>query len=144
MTDKTTTTTAAVGDAPQFPVAVPSGELAGSIFLAAATVVGGILWFRRKVSRDSTELIKDSSEGKLVKILMDERDTKAAEAKEAWALYNEMVKEHGLLKARNEYLDREVTRLTNELGAVNAKLDEVRQDLYKLRRSVPETGPAPL
>lgn len=146
MTQKTTTSTASVGDPAAFPIV--GGELAGSVIAVAVTVVGGLMWFRRKSSRDSVEIVKDRTEGRLLEKLMDDRDAKAADAKEAWAAHNELVKRNGFLEAENVHLKREVDRLMSELTRLQAEVDKVRADIWELRggkkRGGPESGHAPL
>lgn len=140
----TTKTTTVVGDAPNFPVVDGGGGIGFSIGLTATAVVAGILYFRRKLSRDSTEIIKDRADGKFTQQLMESLEARSAEAKEAWAKFNELNAEVGELRAANAYLKREVDRLVGELAKAQDKLDSVRKDLWELRKSAPDSGHAPL
>lgn len=148
VTEKATTTAASVAEPAGFPTNM--NELGGGVLAAAVTMVGMVMYFRRKVSRDNTEIIQDRATGKFTQQLMDELAASRENAKEAWGKFNELNAEVGQLRAEKIYLSKEVDRLTAELTSVQSKLDVVREDLWKLRKAATtrkeaiDSGHAPL
>lgn len=128
-----------------------NGETAGWLGMAVATLVSGVLWLRRRTSRDGVELIKDRTEGKLLQTAIDERDKAMAQARDAWSQRTADAGALGQLRAENEYLKRElaaaqqlVTDIRRGVQEVGRKVDETQSNLQAVERRTGKTDPAPL
>jgi hypothetical protein len=134
------------------PTAFPvNGETAGWLGFFVSALVGVILHLRRKTSRDGVEILKDRTEGALLKTALEERDNAMRMANEAWAKANSDAGTIGQLKAENEYLKRELVDARAQISAVRRGVQEVgkqvdvtENNLSKVERRVGATGPAPL
>ncbi len=140
----------------QVPSMIPgvsgTAEQAGGVALTLAAVVGFILHFRRKASRDGVELTKDRTEGKLIEDMMKDReailkDRDGARESEraAWVAHNQVSVENARLKAENEYQQREIARLTKAMEDLQKQFDEIKLRLQQLSRGATgHTGVGPL
>lgn len=137
---------------PTVPPAPPvTGETAGWLGGSVMTLVGLILYLRRKTSRDGVELIKDRTEGALLKTALEERDNAMRMANEAWAKANADAGRIGQLTAENEYLKRElsdaraqITEIRQGVQQIGRKVDATQSSLATVERRVGNTVPAPL
>lgn len=128
----------------------PAAESAAGLTGILLAVVSVILHFRRKASRDGTEMVKDRVEGKLIEDLMRDREAilrehereRTATAAEhamireservAWTKHNEVSVENAKLKAENDYQQREIQRLTQAMTELQKQFDEIKLRLQKL------------
>lgn len=77
-----------------------------------------ILWLRRKLSRDSSQIVQDRAEGITVKTLMEvnkslavENERVKAEAREAWGYRTADARTIARLESDNQHLNQELERL---------------------------------
>ena len=98
------------------------------------TIIGTILWLRRRVSRDNTEVAKDKGEKQLVERLITERDLAAADAREAWKQRNADAQSIARLEARLLAMEEKIQDLNRDL-----KLKD--REIKGLRRVIKETNP---
>lgn len=143
-------TQAETGSPSYVPNIPPAAEGAVGIVGTFVTIVGVIMYLRRKLSRDGTEIIKDRAEGHLLsqyikdrENLMKEHDTEikaeraereAAKASErmAWDKANAMAVENARLKSDNEYQQREIARLTAAMNHLQIEFDKIKVRLQAL------------
>jgi nitrate reductase gamma subunit len=83
-----------------------------------ASLVGAATLLRRRLSRDRVELTKDRAEGTFVELLLRERDTAIAEAREATQARQDDAAAIARLTAQNESQARDLVRLGAELAAL--------------------------
>lgn len=128
-----------------------NGETAGWLAGGVATLVSGVLWLRRRTSRDGVELIKDRTEGRLLQTAIEERDKAMEQAREAWGQRTTDAGQLGQLRAENEYLKRElataqqqITDIRAGVMAVGRNVDETKSRLEEVERRTGKTDPAPL
>lgn len=100
---------------------------AGWLVSVALVLAGGFMWLRRRVSRDNTEIVKDRAEGTMLQIALHERDKAMADAREAWKQRTSDAQEIAGLRAKNNYLEEEVTRLRGDIQRANGYLAQVLQ-----------------
>lgn len=131
MTDKTvTTSTAVIASFP--PPNASHGDYVGWMVGTTASVIAAILWLRRRTSRDSTEIAKDRAEESLIGKLANERDKAMEAAAEAWSRRTEDAKEIAGLRATNEYLKRDIERLTLDVERLSRQLDQVSAAMARI------------
>lgn len=129
----------------QVPSMIPgisgSTEQAGGVAAVLTVVVGVILHFRRKASRDGVELTKDRTEGKLIEDMMKDReailkdrDNARDSERTAWVEHNKVSVENARLKAENEYQQREIARLTKAMEDLQKQFDEIKLRLQQLSK----------
>lgn len=129
-----------------------TAEQAGGVALTLAAVVGAILHFRRKASRDGTEIVKDRTEGQLItdmmkdrEAILKDRDGARESERAAWVAHNQVSVENARLKAENEYQQREIARLTKAMEDLQKQFDEIKLRLQQLSRGATgHTGVGPL
>jgi len=108
----------------------------GSVVGAVLSVAGGLLWLRRRMSRDRLEVKKDSAETQLLEIIIKERNAAMDDAREAWSNRAADSKLIGALQAEVHGL-RELNQKTNNevelLRLLNARQSD---DIETLRREI--------
>lgn len=101
-----------------------------SLLAAGGALIGGGLYLRRRMSRDSVEGAKDAAETHLVSRLQAERDEAVAEARREREQRIDDARTIARLAAVNEHLASEKERMGRELRRVARGLTpEVRQVL---------------
>lgn len=118
--------TAAQAPMPTVP-SVPLGDAAGWYLSGAFGLVATLMWLRRRVSRDNAEIVKDRAEGTLLQIALQERDKAMEDARKAWAQRTTDAEKIAGLRAENEYLKGEVSRLRDSFARVDNHLAQVLQ-----------------
>lgn len=120
-------------EAPQISV---STETAGGLGVIVSALVGGIMYMRRRASRDGVRIVEDRTEGTLLKTTLTERNQATADAREAWLRSSADAREIGRLTAENEYLKRElqdardtITKIRMSVQAVGRNVDTVQKNL---------------
>lgn len=128
-----------------------NAQTAGYLGGAVASLVAGVLWLRRRTSRDGVELIKDRTEGRLLQTAIEERDKAMAQARDAWSQRTADAGALGRLNAENEYLKRELAaaqQLVNDIRRgvmdIGRKVDETQSNLQAVERRTGKTDPSPL
>ncbi len=117
----------------------PSG---GGVIGLALTVVGAILYLRRKISRDGLEVAKDSAENKMLKTAISERDKAMATANEAWRSRAEDAKLIGKLSSDVVHLSQSNETMAHELTALRQEIRDLRETI-KLLTSPHTVNPIP-
>lgn len=102
-------------------------------------VVGAILHFRRKASRDGNEIVKDRTESELFRNMiadregvLRERDAAREDERRAWTEHNKMAVENARLLSENSYQQREIARLTEAMQQLQVQFDEIKDRLQRL------------
>ena len=128
-----------------------NGETAGWLTGGVAAFITGLLWLRRRTSRDGLEVIKDRTEGKMLQTAIEERDKAMAQANEAWSQRTTDAGTIARLGAENEYLKRElaaaqqlITDIQRGVMGVGRNVDETKSRLEEVERRTGKTDPAPL
>lgn len=147
----TTATTSQPPPPAPTPVLPVNGETAGWLGVVLSGFVYWILHMRRKTSRDNVELLKDRTEGALLKTALQERDKAMADAREAWSKANADAGTIGQLRAENEYLKRElsdaralIAEIRHGVQQVGRKVDVAQSNLTTVEKRVGSSGSAPL
>lgn len=117
----------------------PSTEGAITVGGALTIIVGVILHFRRKASRDGNEIVKDRTESELFRNMIQdregvlrERDAAREAERTAWTKHNEVAVENARLKAENMYQQQEIARLTEAMKQLQVQFDEIKERLQRL------------
>lgn len=145
--NETKAETQSTGFIPGMP---PAAESAAGLTGVLLAVVSVILHFRRKASRDGTEMVKDRVEGKLIDDMLRDREAllqerereRLATAAEyamireservAWTEHNKVSVENARLKSENDYQQREIKRLTDAMQQLQVQFDEIKLRLQRL------------
>lgn len=103
--------------------------LQGGVVAGIGSIIGSLLYLRRRVSKDNVAIAGDKGEIARVKnitvvdaSLVAERDRAQKGEEDAWKLYNTLVIEVGGLRASNQYLKEENERLNTRVRRLEGKL----------------------
>lgn len=99
----------------------------GGLTAAVFSIAAGLLWLRRRLSRDNLEVKRDSGEMTLLATIITERNTAMADAREAWAKRAADAELIGKLSAQVESLERINERMEREIDALRAEFQEFKQ-----------------
>ena len=113
------------------------------IFAAAASVLGlsaSVAVFRRRLSRDKTEMTKDRTESCFVELLLQERDSALASSREAWKGAQMSSEAIARLTEQNAHQACEIARLTREMD----RLKRTVMRMYPDTRDFLDSDPQPL
>lgn len=120
-----------VNPATPFPITGGTAGIAGFGSLIAALF---ILWLRRRLSRDASQIVQDRAEGITVKTLIEvnkslaeENERVKNEAREAWSYRTEDARRIASLEATNAYLQKELNRLQPAITAAVTALNEISE-----------------
>ena len=109
------------------------------ILSAAAAIVGSILVIRKRISRDSLEMIKDRAEINVIHHLENQRDAAIKEKEELETALEKAEADSSASAAQVASLSSEITRLTGQvmllrqlIERLSNSLDETKQKLVKL------------
>lgn len=108
----------------------------GGIVAAVFAIVHGFMWLRRRYSRDSLELRRDSEEGGLLGTIIHERNEAMADAKEAWARRAADAELIGKLSAQVEALEKLNHKTNNEVHLLRLLNDRLQNDMAEMRIEV--------
>ena len=108
--------------------------LAGSIFLAGATIVGFVLKARKVWSRDSRDIQYDDGQSAWVKGMQVELTALRLEKDAMWAQRVEDIRVIAELKASDVYLRKQVTEMERKLDDMGVSLLQLRERLRQLER----------
>lgn len=110
--------------------------MVAAIFSVLAAGGAAAMWVRRKLSRDSLEIKRDSAESDLIQHLEDERDVLKQEKDKILERLIVVDKERqeaiamvGKLSADVEHLTRQVTHLERMVESMGKKLDDATQKM---------------
>lgn len=133
---------------PSFPM---DGGTAGILGTGVMSLVLGLLWLRRKTSRDGAEIIKDRAEGQLVESLLKDRDAAWAMAREAMLGRDVLSLELGQLRAEVKYLTESlrvsqetIAEIRRGVMSVGQKVDAVQDHMNETSQKLSASGRAPL
>lgn len=114
----------------QEALAIPSpalpitGETAGALAGSSLIMALVIMWLRRRLSRDGSQIMQDRAEGVTVKTLLAVNEALIAEnerlkkdARDAWATRTNDAAEIAMLRERNQHLQTELDRLRPAVSA---------------------------
>lgn len=143
MPDNIVATTLAIPDSP--PLQPAHGDPATWVLGSAAGVIASaFFWVRRRLSRDKTEMLKDRAEEGVIAQLRDlvikvqeERDRAHADAREAWARRTADAELIAAYRAENEYLKRDVQRLSEEVHELQESVAILRSALTRITGAPP-------
>lgn len=94
--------------------------------------VAGLMYLRRKFSRDNVEVAKDRTEGQLLETIMRERNAAVARSDELLA---KSAVDAGLiagLQERNRYLQDELVRVNAAMTRLETQFEELKTTLQKI------------
>lgn len=124
------------------PGVSPQTESAFGLTGLLGAIVYAIFHFRRKASRDGTEIIKDRIEGKLIEDLhrdrenvLKERDAARDSERVAWDRANALAVTNASQAAKIEYQAQEIARLMAMVTEMQTTLDEMRHRIQQLSRN---------
>ncbi len=100
---------------------------------AAFSIVAGILWLRRRTSRDGLEIAKDKSEGGVIKTLehqlskaIEERDKALATASEAWRVRTENAQKIATLEQQVKHLEENKMTTSERVQSLEKQLHQLQ------------------
>lgn len=136
-------TTKSETQVPSFlPGVSPTGESAVGVGGLLALVISAILHFRRKASRDGSEIVKDRTESELFRNMitdregiLKDRDAAKASEREAWDKANVLAVTNASQAAKIEYQAQEIARLMAMVSEMQATLDEMRRRIQQLSKN---------
>jgi hypothetical protein len=108
----------------------------GGIMTAVFTLIGGIMWLRRRLSQDGLESKKDRSEGQLLDIVIKERNAAMDDAREAWAKRATDAEMIGKLSAQVESLNHLNHKTNNEVSLLRMLNEKQNQEIAALRKDL--------
>lgn len=108
----------------------------GGLMTGVFTLIGGLMWLRRKFSQSGLEVKKDIAEGHLLEIVMRERNSAMEEAREAWAKRAMDAELIGKLSAQVEALNQLNHKTNNEVHLLRLLNEKQTKELEELRRSI--------
>lgn len=117
------------------PLSVALGAIGGALAIFVS--------FRRRLSRDNTEVAKDRAETNLVQTLREERDKAMADAREAWDRRTKDAQAIAKLTTENEYLKRDMQRLEGEVQELKESI-EILRNAYTRLAGAPPAPPPPI
>lgn len=114
---------------------IPVQQLLSDLWPALSAIggtIGGLLWLRRKTSKDGVEIVKDRAEVDVIKFLQDQRDQAVKDRLLMDERYREAEKERFEAK-------QEVTKLTNEIVNLVSHLNILQEKIESLEAMLNDT-----
>lgn len=119
------TTVETTGSPADFAVsAIPLGS---SIIGTVISVAMGLLYLRRRISRDNLMVAKDVSEKRLMVVITEERDRAVLAAETAWRTRTEDAKLIGQLTAEVKHLTDANTNLIRDVAGLRQEISQLRE-----------------
>lgn len=114
---------------------IPVQQLFSELWPALSAIggaVGGLLWLRRKTSKDGVEIVKDRAEVDVIKFLQDQRDQ---------AVKDRLLLDERYREAERERFEakQEVTKLTNEIVNLVSHLNILQEKIESLEAMLNDT-----
>lgn len=107
------------------------------------SIVGGaifaVVWFRRWISKEKLESLKDRTEGQMLNESRAERDKALTDAREAWKQLNSQQFQQGQLTAENAFLKRELADLREEMAAIRSGVQAVGRSVDRTKAKLDST-----
>lgn len=130
--------TASKGAPENFPVAqIPYGPYVGGAMGMVLSVVGAILYVRRRLSRDNTAIAHEQSERNMLNKMSAERDRAMSAAEEAWRTRAEDAKLIGQLTGEVKHLTEANQNLIQDVESLRKDIKELREVLSFMLPTVP-------
>lgn len=107
--------------------------IAGGLMTIVFTLIGAVLWLRRRISRDSLEVKRDRGEGNLLEIVIGERNNAMADARDAWAHRAKDAERIGQLTAEVHMLRILTDRQESEISSLRQEVREMRAEINAMR-----------
>lgn len=115
-------------------------ETVASWGAAAVALVGSAALLRRRLSRDRTEIAKDTAETSFVERLLLDRDSARADAREAWQAHQADVETIARLITQTDGQAKEISRLIDNFAAFQRKIGR----LYPITREFLDSNRVPI
>lgn len=122
---------ASVSQPAEFPASLPS-VTGGGMIATGVSLVAGLLWLRRRLSRDSLEVAKDASEKRLLSVITEERDRAVAVAEAAWATRTEDARLIGQLTSEVKHLTEANRNLISDVSGMREEIVQLKEIIYSL------------
>lgn len=106
-----------------------TGDLATGIAGVATALVGTLLWLRRRVSKDSTEINADKAQNTILGTALSRADAAERDAREAWAQRTKDAEAIARLSVQNEALIAQISLLRDEKFVVGIQLKRLKMEL---------------
>lgn len=113
-----------------------TGDLATGIASVAAAIAGTLLWLRRRVSKDSTEINADKAQNSILGIAMTRADAAEKDAREAWAQRTNDVAKIAELTNENKNLLEKIVQLRDDRFVLNLQMKRLKLELGRLEPSL--------
>ena len=115
-------------------------ETVASWSAAGAVFVGSVALLRRRLSRDRTEITKDTVEASFVERLLIERDNAQADARAAWQARQVDAETIARLLSEANSQAAEIARMSKEFASFQRKIGRI----FPTAREFLDTGCVPL
>lgn len=121
-----------------------SGATEGAVSVGGllALVVSLLLHWRRKNSRDGSEMVKDRTESELFRNMivdregiLQDRDAARKSEREAWDKANALAVVNASQTAKIEYQAQEIARLMGMVAEMQTTLDEMKRRIQQLSKN---------
>lgn len=108
----------------------------GGVMTAIFTLIGGLMWLRRRYSQDGLAVKKETTEGNLLEIVIKERNAAMDDAREAWARRAADAELIGKLSAEVEALTQLNHKTNNEVHLLRLLNEKQHEEIAALRRDL--------
>lgn len=132
---------------PPIPALPVNGETATVVGSGVVGLIFSILFLRRKTSRDKLEILKDGTEGLMLRTAIDERAKAMQDARDAWSEKTSDARIIGQITAENEYLKRElaaaqeqIARIRRGVQVIGHNVDRVEEGLSKASNNLDDNA----
>lgn len=120
---------------------IPVQQLLSDLWPALSAIggtIGGLLWLRRKTSKDGVEIVKDRAEVDVIKFLQDQRDQAVKDRLLMDERYREAEKERFEAKQEVLKMSNEIVNLVSHLNILQEKIESLEAMLSDTRLQLTE------
>lgn len=120
---------------------IPVQQLLSELWPALSAIggtIGGLLWLRRKTSKDGVEIVKDRAEVDVIKFLQDQRDQAVKDRLLMDERYREAEKERFEAKQEVLKMSNEIVNLVSHLNILQEKIESLEAMLSDTRLQLTE------
>ena len=117
---------------------IPSHVVNGGVITTIMSLLGGILWIRKRISKDNLEVAKDDAERQLLIAAIKEKDKALAAAEEAWSSRTRDAKLIGVLSSDVSHLTKVNKSMTQEIARLSRVNEALLMEVGGLRSEVRE------